>query len=143
MEQNIILRVVAKLFIPLILLFAFYTQFHGDYGPGGGFQAGVIFAVAFVLYTLIFGIDKALMIISINTLRIFSALGLLLYIGVGIVGLIKGGNFLDYNVLGSTPIAGQHIGIYIIELGVGITVASVMITIFFIFFPADPEVTSH
>lgn len=137
MEQNTILRVVGKLFIPLILLFAFYTQFHGDYGPGGGFQAGVIFSAAFILYTLIFGIDRALMIVSANTLRIFSALGLLLYIGVGVVALMKGGNFLDYNVLSSSPISGQHIGIFMIELGVGITVGATMTTIFFIFFPVE------
>lgn len=137
MEQNVIFRIIAKLFIPLILLFAFYTQFHGDYGPGGGFQAGVIFSAAFVLYTLIFGIDKARMIISVDILRIFSALGLLLYIGVGIVTLMQGGNFLDYNVLAESSVSGQHIGIFIIELGVGITVGAVMITIFFICFPAD------
>ena len=39
-----IIRVVTKLIIPYILLFALYVQFHGDFGPGGGFQAGVIFA---------------------------------------------------------------------------------------------------
>ena len=55
MKDQIVLRVIGKLFIPLILLFAFYVLFHGDYGPGGGFQAGVIFAAAFVLHMLIFG----------------------------------------------------------------------------------------
>ena len=49
MRDKLILKVVGRLFIPFILLFAFYVQFHGDYGPGGGFQAGVIFAAAFVL----------------------------------------------------------------------------------------------
>ena len=53
MEDNVILRVATKILTPYILLFALYVQFHGDYGPGGGFQAGVIFASAFVLYTLI------------------------------------------------------------------------------------------
>ncbi|SMN11995.1 Multisubunit Na+/H+ antiporter, MnhB subunit [uncultured Candidatus Thioglobus sp.] len=77
------------------------------------------------------------MIVSANTLRIFSALGLLLYIGVGVVALMKGGNFLDYNVLSSSPISGQHIGIFMIELGVGITVGATMTTIFFIFFPVE------
>ena len=127
------LRVVAKLLIPIILLFALYVQFHGDYGPGGGFQAGVIFASAFILYSLIFGIENARSVISFNLLRIISAFGLLLYIGVGISSLIFGGNFLDYNVLASNPLSGQHVGILIIELGVGMTVAAVMMMIFFIF----------
>ena len=57
MRFQLVLRVVTKIFIPVILLFALYVQFHGDFGPGGGFQAGVIFAAAFVLHTLVFGLD--------------------------------------------------------------------------------------
>jgi len=133
MEHHLVLRVIAKLLIPLILLFALYVQFHGDYGPGGGFQAGVIFASAFILYSLIFGIDNARSVISFNLLRVISALGLLLYIGVGVVALISGGNFLDYNVLLSDPVHGQHLGILVIEFGVGMTVAAVMMMTFFVF----------
>ncbi len=133
MEHHLVLRVIAKLLIPLILLFALYVQFHGDYGPGGGFQAGVIFASALILYGLIFGIENARSVISFNVLRIVSALGLLLYIGVGIAALVSGGNFLDYNVLASDPVHGQHLGILIIEFGVGMTVAAVMTMTFFVF----------
>ena len=133
MEHHLVLRVIAKLLIPLILLFALYVQFHGDYGPGGGFQAGVIFASAFILYSLIFGIGNARSVISFNLLRVISASGLLLYIGVGVVALISGGNFLDYNVLLSDPVHGQHLGILVIEFGVGMTVAAVMMMTFFVF----------
>ena len=52
MSDYLVLRVIAKLLIPFILLFGFYVQMHGDYGPGGGFQAGVIVAAAFILYAL-------------------------------------------------------------------------------------------
>ena len=133
MEHHLVLRVIAKLLIPLILIFALYVQFHGDYGPGGGFQAGVIFASAFILYSLIFGVENARSVISFNLLRFVSASGLLLYIGVGIAALILGGNFLDYNALLSDPVHGQHLGILVIELGVGMTVAAVMMMIFFVF----------
>ncbi|RKZ49957.1 MAG: Na(+)/H(+) antiporter subunit B [Gammaproteobacteria bacterium] len=133
MEHHLVLRVIAKLLIPLILLFALYVQFHGDYGPGGGFQAGVIFASAFILYSLIFGVGNARSVISFNLLRVISASGLLLYIGVGVVALISGGNFLDYNVLLSDPVHGQHLGILVIEFGVGMTVAAVMMMTFFVF----------
>ena len=133
MKNQIVLRVIAKLFIPLILLFALYVQFHGDYGPGGGFQAGVIFAAAFILYTLIFGLDAAKKVARPGLVQILVAAGVLLYIGTGIMGLLLGGNFLDYGVLRHDPVHGQHLGILLIELGVGITVASVMITIFFSF----------
>jgi len=133
MEHHLVLRVIAKLLIPLILIFALYVQFHGDYGPGGGFQAGVIFASAFILYSLIFGVENARSVISFNLLRAVSASGLLLYIGVGVVALISGGNFLDYNVLLADPVHGQHLGILVIELGVGMTVAAAMMMIFFVF----------
>jgi multicomponent Na+:H+ antiporter subunit B len=44
-----------------------------------------------------------------------------------------GGNFLDYYTLGENPQAAQQLGIIVIELGVGITVASVMLVIYFVF----------
>jgi len=131
MTRHIVLRVVAKLLIPLILLFALYVQFHGDFGPGGGFQAGVIFAAALILYTLVFGLDNARRAIPPDLLRKLMAAGVLLYGGVGVASLLLGGNFLDYNVLASDPVAGQHLGILLVELGVGITVTSTMLSIFF------------
>jgi multicomponent Na+:H+ antiporter subunit B len=61
------------------------------------------------------------------------ALGLVLYLGVGYAALILGGNFLDYSVLAHDPVQGQHLGILLIEFGVGTTVAASMVTIFFAF----------
>ncbi len=133
MIHHVVLRVVAKLLIPFILLFALYVQFHGDYGPGGGFQAGVIFASAFILYGLIFGLDAARKVAPPEVIRILIALGVLIYAGVGVASLLLGGNFLDYNVLAHDPVRGQHVGILLIEFGVGTTVAAAMITIFFYF----------
>ncbi|AQS35693.1 multisubunit sodium/proton antiporter, MrpB subunit [Shewanella psychrophila] len=132
-KQQLILRIVSKMMLPFIMLFALYVQFHGDYGPGGGFQAGVIFAAAIILYTLLFGLTSARRVINQTVSQLVAAFGVLLYGSVGLVSLLNGGNFLDYNVLASNPISGQHLGILFIELGVGITVASVMITIFFNF----------
>jgi multicomponent Na+:H+ antiporter subunit B len=115
------------------LLFALYVQFHGDYGPGGGFQAGVIFGAGFILYALVFGVDTATAVARPPVVRVCVALGLLLFSGVGVVSLLLGGRYLDYSVLADDPVRGQHLGILLIELGVGITVAAVMVTIFFAF----------
>jgi multicomponent Na+:H+ antiporter subunit B len=123
--------------IPFIFLYALYVQFHGDFGPGGGFQAGVIFAVGFILYALIYGIDEARRVLPATLTRILLSLGVLLYAGVGGLGIILGGNFLNYSVLSSVPVSGQHLGIFLIEFGVGTTVAVTMITIFFIFAGQD------
>ena len=134
MSHHLILRVTAKLLIPFILLFGLYVQFHGDYGPGGGFQAGVIFAAAFVLYALVFGVEAARRIASARLLEAGIAGGVLLFAGTGLAGLLMGGNFLDYDFLsGSDPVQGQHLGILLVELGVGLTVAAVMITVFLAF----------
>ena len=134
MRRYTIPRLGARLLLPLILLFALYVQFHGDYGPGGGFQAGVIFGAGFILYALIYGMDQARRLMPPWLLRIGVSLGVLIYAGVGLVGLLLGGNYLDYGVLDShDPAHGQHLGILLVELGVGITVSAVMVTIFYAF----------
>ena len=133
MTHNLILRVVSKSLIPLIIMFALYVQFHGDFGPGGGFQAGVILSAAIILYALVFGLDAAEQVIPSAILRLLASLGVLIYAGVGVVTLFLGGNYLDYSVLASSQIAGQHLGILLVELGVGITVFSIMLIIFFTF----------
>lgn len=130
MRHHIVLRVIAKALIPLILLYALYVQFHGDFSPGGGFQAGVIFASAFILYTIIFGLDTLERIVSPGVLRVLMATGVLIYGGTGVAALLLGGNYLDYNVLAHDPVHGQHLGIFLVELGVGITVSAVMLSIF-------------
>ncbi|MGA9394377.1 MAG: Na(+)/H(+) antiporter subunit B [Azonexus sp.] len=133
MKNDLVLRVVGKLLIPFILLFALYVQFHGDYGPGGGFQAGVILAAGMVFYALIFGVDNARRVMSDWLAETMLAAGVLIYAGVGLAGLLLGGNFLDYFVLDHDPVHGQHRGIFWVELGVAITVSGVMMKIFYMF----------
>ncbi len=133
MADHKVLRIVGKMLIPLILLFALYVQFHGDYGPGGGFQAGVIFATGIILYAMLFGLSNAQRVLPMPLLRGLTALGVMIYGSVGVAGLLAGGNFLDYSVLASDPVSGQHLGILLIELGVGVTVASSMVLIFYAF----------
>ena len=133
MKHNLILRLVAKLLIPLIFLFGLYVQFHGDFGPGGGFQAGVIFAAGIILYGLIWGVESAKQIIPPPVLKILASFGLFLYAMTGVAALMLGGNYLEYTVLADNQIAGQHLGILVIEAGVGITVSAVMLIIFFAF----------
>jgi multicomponent Na+:H+ antiporter subunit B len=147
-DQHVVLRVTAKLLIPLVALFAFYVQFHGDLGAGGGFQAGVILAVAVILHALVFGLRETIGAMPVNFVRGVAATGVLLYAGVGLICIINGGGFLDYDhlfspraeamippgLLGDPDHAhhwGQHFGIFLIELGVLLTVAATMVTIFY------------
>jgi len=131
-EEEVVLKVVVKLLIPLILLYALYVQFHGDFGAGGGFQAGVIFATGLILYDLAFGEIEARKVIPARWLPRLAALGVLIYGGVGVFSLLKNKPFLDYSVLANDPVHGQHLGVLLVELGVGITVFSVILLIFYI-----------
>ncbi len=131
--DQVVLRSVVKVLLPLILLYGLYVQFHGDFGAGGGFQAGVIFATAFVLYDLVFGDGSARAVVPPGWLHRLAAIGVLIYGGVGVYSLLAGRPFLDYSVLGHDPVHGQHLGVLLVELGVGIAVFSVVLLIFYAF----------
>jgi multicomponent Na+:H+ antiporter subunit B len=141
MRTDVILRVVAKLLIPFALMFALYVQFHGDFGPGGGFQAGVIVAAAVIFYGVIYGLPAARRAVPDRAVELMVALGVLLYAGVGVAGIVLGGNYLDYFVLASDPVHGQHRGIFWVEAGVAVTVSGVMLKVFYLFAGRgrDPE----
>ncbi len=133
MRHDLILRVISKVLIPFILLFALYVQFHGDFGPGGGFQAGVILAAAVIFYGLIYGLADARKLVPEALVESMMAIGVLIYGGVGVAGLLLGGNYLDYFVLDANSVNGQHRGIFWVEVGVAVTVSGVMLKIFYMF----------
>lgn len=133
MREEFILRVGAKVLAPFIVTFALYVHFHGDYSPGGGFQAGVILAAAFVLLTLVYGLEPVQRVLPPWFVQSCAALGVLVYAGTGLVTMALGGNYLGYGVLAHDPEHGQHYGILLVEAGVLITVFGVMVTIFYLF----------
>jgi multicomponent Na+:H+ antiporter subunit B len=134
MRLDTILRVTAKLFIPFIFVFALYVQWHGDYGPGGGFQAGLIVAAGVVLYAIIFGLAAAQRAVPVWLVELMIPLGVLIYAAVGVWGLLIGDNYLEFNNLagGEQPV-GQERGVYWVEIGVLVTVSSTMVAIFYLF----------
>lgn len=131
MKEQLVLRVVAKCVIPPILVFGGYIITHGELGPGGGFQGGVVLAAAFIIYALIYGRDALHRAFPRRLWLGLGALGVLFYIGVGMVGLLSGGQFLDYHAL--APSHGEHgepLGMSLVEYGVGVTVCAVMVLIY-------------
>ena len=132
MDDQVVIRVVAKLMIPFIIIFGLYVITHGDFGPGGGFQGGVIWASAFILYGLVFGREKLQEAVPLKFVELFAAVGVLIYSGVGLWNLLSGGNFLDYSYIAPhDPMYGEAWGIILIEYGVGITVATVALIIYY------------
>ncbi|MGI9350285.1 MAG: Na(+)/H(+) antiporter subunit B [Rhizobiaceae bacterium] len=140
MRHHLILRVITKLLVPPIILFALYVQFHGDYSPGGGFQAGVIFAAGLILFGIVYGLRTVKRVFPPWLVHKLAAVGVLIYGGTGVVSLFVGKAFLDYSALAHHPEHGQHYGIIAVELGVGVAVASVMIAIYYAFAARPPRI---
>lgn len=133
MKRDVVLRVGTKLILPYILVFALYVHFHGDYGPGGGFQAGVISAGAIILYAIVFGLEAAKRVAPPAVVERVVPLGVLLYAGTGVAGIAFGRNYLDYGVFGHDPAHAHELGILLVETGVLLTVSSTMLAIFYTF----------
>lgn len=123
---------VARLLIPYIQIYGLYVIAHGELGPGGGFQGGVILGSSIILYAIVFGIEEGRKRMSRKINDLLNTTGIFIYAGIGLLCLLAGGAYLEYDMLPlGTPKLASHLGIYGIEIGVGITVAAVMITIFF------------
>ncbi len=120
-DNSVLLR-GAQILVPIVMLFASYVLLHGDLSPGGGFQGGVVFANAYILMALIFGLDKTTKYISSFALQVILSVGVLIYSGTGFLTFLIGGSFLEYNVLAHEAFEGQHYGLFLIELGVFFTV---------------------
>lgn len=131
MKDDIILKTITKLLVPFIQLFAFYTIAHGETGPGGGFQGGVILGSSIILYAIVFGTKDAEKIISPRIICSIKSGGILLYVTIGLICMLAGGFYLEYSkMLHNHPELSNHLGIYGIEIGIGLTVCGVMATIF-------------
>ncbi|MDF1534749.1 MAG: Na(+)/H(+) antiporter subunit B [Methanosarcinaceae archaeon] len=140
-QQSTIIRTIVRIMIPFILLFSLYVIMHGSSGPGGGFQGGVIFGAGIILYAMIYGIEEAKKKISDKANRILASGGLVLYAGTGLLAILFGGMFLEY---GAVPLMHNtaetaKILIDVVEIGIGITVLAVMISLFFDIAPPESE----
>ena len=142
--HHLILRVVTRYMVGPIILFGLYVQFHGDYSPGGGFQAGVIIAAAFIIYGVVFGLDAVKKVLPPWIVHKLVALGVVIYAGTGVVATMLGYTFLDYGAFSpGHPSHGQHWGILAVEIGVGVTVTGVMIAIYYAFVARAPRMSDE
>jgi len=131
--DSIIIRTNARISAPLILLWGLYVLIHGSLGPGGGFQAGVILASSFILYTVAFGLKETKKLLPVKFIMVLSTIGLFMYAGMGMLAIFYGGNFLEYGKIpiGHSLAYSSKYSIEIVEVGIGITVMATMATIFY------------
>lgn len=131
--ENIVVEGVARVLVPFIQIFALYVITHGHYGPGGGFQGGVILAASMMLLRLSLGEEYEHRRFSPALASVVAAVGMLIYALAGLLPLAWGGNFLDYSHL---PIPGfssaelRYHGILIVETGVGLVVWGTLVILF-------------
>jgi len=132
--DDVIIQTVCRILIPFIQIFGLYVIAHGHSSPGGGFQGGVILGASFILLCLSYDIKEMKRRLSRKRAILFSALGVIIYAGIGLLCLLFDGNYLDYGrlhrILPVDPVGARSMGILGIEIGVGITVMAVMVTIF-------------
>ena len=130
--SDTIIKSVCRILIPFIQIYALYVVAHGDFSPGGGFQGGVIFGSSLILLAISYNLKTLMKRVSEKFLGIFSAMGVLVYVGIGVIAMVLGGHFLDYSRY--APIFGEaHIralGMLGVEIGVGMAVTAVMVIIY-------------
>jgi multicomponent Na+:H+ antiporter subunit B len=135
--DDVVVKKISQIMLPIILIISFYVQLHGEISPGGGFQAGAILASALSFYIIIYEPSKLLRRCSFKQLKNLAVLGFLIYAITGVVCMYLDGEYLNYSVLKSQSTEGQHLGIFIIEIGVGITVCATLSMIFLLFSSAQ------
>ena len=132
-HDSVMVRVVVRLLASVVQIYALYVIFHGHYSPGGGFQGGVVLAASYILIGLGLGMHELQRHVSEHVLAVLSAAGVAFYALVGALSFLEGGAFLDYAALTflSDDIASRRsLGILLVEIGVAVTVASVILLIF-------------
>jgi multicomponent Na+:H+ antiporter subunit B len=134
LQEDIIVKTLCRFLIPFIQLFGLYVIAHGHGSPGGGFQGGCILAASFVLILIAFDLAEAKKRFSEKLNNFFNSFGVLIYTATGWLCLLLGGNYLDYGklskILPVDPVQARYYGVFAVEVGVGITVMAVMVSIF-------------
>ncbi|WP_226012811.1 MnhB domain-containing protein [Halomicrobium salinisoli] len=129
-ESQVIMTTV-KMVSPFVFSYGLFVTFHGGGSPGGGFQGGAIAAAVVLMVAFAFGIDATREWVSNNVLTALATGGVVVFAGIGLVGLARGGTFLEYQLL---PIPHPvKYGMEGIEIGgIALIVGSVLVGLFFL-----------
>lgn len=131
----LIVKTTCRLIIPFIQIFSLYVITHGHHSPGGGFQGGVIFGASLVLFALAYDLRSALKRMGEKLIACLCTLGVFIYAGTGMLGMLYQGNYLDYGVLapifGTSEAQARSHGILLVEIGVGMAVMAVMVILYY------------
>lgn len=131
---SLIIEMAVRVMIPFIQLFGLYVIAHGHYSPGGGFQGGVVLGASFILMAIAFDLKTSLRFFSIRANAVMASSGVFVYTGTGLLCALLGGLFLDYSAMDALlalgPVEWRSMGVFIVELGVGLAVTAIMASLF-------------
>jgi multicomponent Na+:H+ antiporter subunit B len=134
--NDTIIKTITRIVMPFVQLYGLFVILNGHISPGGGFSGGALIGTSLILYTLVFGLEKGKKKFSHRVSEFAESGGIILFIMVGLLGIFLGGNFLSNGEVGfplgkpgSLLSAGM---IPILMIGIGIKVASTMISLFHI-----------
>ncbi len=133
-KNDVILQQVARILVPVILMFAIYVMLNGHLSPGGGFSGGAIMGAGLILYVSAFGFDKAGRFFSERVYTAVKVTALVLY-GVMITYYyVMGANGLENHIPLGKPGAILSAGLILpIDLVVGLQVACTMYAFYVLF----------
>lgn len=133
--RDFIFKRIAAIIVPFICMYGFYVILHGSSSAGGSFAGGIILGLGFIVFATIYGVEKGRDKLPGKILVWMESYGTLWYGLIGMIGIFKGAPFLANKLAGinlGTPGSLSSGGlISLLGLGVGIRVASTMITLFF------------
>lgn len=122
--QHLVVKKITEILLPFLQIYGFYVLLNGHHSPGGGFAGGAILGASLIIYSLVFGIQEGKDKIPHIMLTITKSIGALVYVLLGMVGVILGGNVLGNGALS------LELGLYL-EPAIGLVVAGVMTSFFY------------
>jgi len=135
-ERSVVVETVSRVMIPFIQLFSLYVITHGAIGPGGGFQGGVVFGSSMILCVIAYSFaeGRSRFPESVNTL--LSSSGLYIFAGIGLLCIVWSSGVAQYLNYGFLPLTSRFEGnralaIELVEIGIGLTVTAIIVSIFF------------
>lgn len=133
--RDFIFKRIAVIIVPFMCIYGFYVILHGSSSAGGSFAGGIILGLAFIVFSTVYGLEKGKEKLPEKILVWVESYGTLWYGLIGMIGIIKGAPFLANKLAGvnlGTPGSLTSGGlISLLGLGVGLRVASTIITLFF------------
>lgn len=126
-RRTLLLEMTTRALFPIILVFSLYLLLVGHYGPGGGFSAGLVAGLAFVLRHLAGGGADIGAFVPVRS-PVLAGLGLVVAVSAALVPVAFGGAVLETVKLSvDLPLVGPvetqtslflDVGVYLLIIGV-------------------------